>query len=382
MMRWSCHGLNGCVPVVPSRMPSSPARANRRPLASRWLARACANVSPLAERISISEEISSPATRSSSTSSARPASYSSSKRCDRASVSGSRIWNSSSIPTVKSVEASNASLALAMSSMVGSSSSGQVEVQRVEQVDGRARGVHGHVGRHLHERLGVVEDDLDACLDEVVGHALRRVGRHREHADDDVLLVDDLLQVGVGAHVELAALADGLPHLAVVGVEDRDDPEAVVGEDVRAGDRLAEVPRAEESDVVLAACAQDLADLRDERVDVVAHAALAELAEAGQVAPDLRRVDVRVVGQLLRGDRVLAHLLRLREDLEVAREARRDAEGEAHVAALAREVDAAVDRVLEAHAVTVSSRFSSSAAVRPSSNASSPLTAITGIRSP
>src|SRR3954447_5185963 len=382
MMRWSCHGLNGCVPVVPSRMPSSPARANRRPLASRWLARASANASPLAERISISEEISSPATRSSRTSSARPASYSSSKRCESASVSGSRIWNSSSIPTVKSVDASNASRALAMSSMVGVSLSGQVEVQRVEEVHGWARGVHGHVRRDLQERLGVVEDDLDAGFDEVVGHALGRVGGHGEHSDDDVLLRHDLLKVRVRAHVELVALADRLPDLAVVGVEDRHNPEAVVSEDVRAGDRLAEVARAEQRDVVLAARAQDLADLGHERVDVVAHAALAELAEAGEVAPDLRRVDVRVVGELLRGDRVLAHLLRLGEDLEVAREAGRDAQREAHVAALRGEVDAAFDGVLQAHAVTVSSSFSSSAAVRPSSNASRPLTATTGIRSP
>src|SRR5919205_775279 len=83
---------------------------------------------------------------------------------------------------------------------------------------------------------------------------------------------------------------------------------------------------AEQRDVVLAGSAQDLADLRDERVDVVADPALAELAEARQVAPDLRGVDVRVVAQLLRGDGLLAHLLRLREDLQVPRQARGDAE--------------------------------------------------------
>ena len=116
------------------------------------------------------------------------------------------------------------------------------------------------------------------------------------------------------------------PILASVGVEDRHDAEAVVGEDVRGGDRLAEVAGAEQRDVVLAGGAQDLADLRDQRVDVVAHAALAELAEAGQVAADLRGVDVRVLGQLLGGDRLLAHLARLGEHLQVAREARGHAE--------------------------------------------------------
>ena len=120
-----------------------------------------------------------------------------------------------------------------------------------------------------------------------------------------------------------------LADLGLVGVEDRHDAEAVVGEDVRGGDRLAEVAGAEQRDVVLAGGAQDLADLRDQRVDVVADPALAELAEARQVAPDLRRVDVRVLGQLLGGDRLLAHLARLREHLQVARQARGDAERQA-----------------------------------------------------
>ena len=102
----------------------------------------------------------------------------------------------------------------------------------------------------------------------------------------------------------------------------------MVGEDVGAGDRLAEVAGAEEGDVVLAGGAQDLADLRDQRLDVVADAALAELAEAGEVAADLGRVDVRVLGEFLRGDRLAAHLAGLGQHLQVAREARRDAERE------------------------------------------------------
>ena len=68
---------------------------------------------------------------------------------------------------------------------------------------------------------------------------------------------------------------------------------------------------------------------RDQRVDVVADAALAELAEAGEVAADLGRVDVGVLGELLRGDRLAAHLARLGQHLQVAREARGDAEREA-----------------------------------------------------
>ena len=77
------------------------------------------------------------------------------------------------------------------------------------------------------------------------------------------------------------------------------------------------MPGAEQRDVVLTGGVEDLADLRDERVDVVADAALAELAETGQVTADLGRVDVRVIGEFLRGDRLLAHLVGLREHLQI-----------------------------------------------------------------
>jgi PAB1-binding protein PBP1 len=69
-------------------------------------------VEPRPERISISEEISSPAKESARTGSAAAASRRSSNRCTRSSVVGSRIENSSSRPTVKSVEASKRSRAL------------------------------------------------------------------------------------------------------------------------------------------------------------------------------------------------------------------------------------------------------------------------------
>ena len=109
-------------------------------------------------------------------------------------------------------------------------------------------------------------------------------------------------------------------------VEDRDDLEAVVGEDVGARDRLAQVSGAEQHDVVLAGAPQDPADLLHQGIHPVADSTLAELAEAGQVAPDLGRVDVRVLGQLLRRNGVLAHLARLDEDLEITGEPGRDAE--------------------------------------------------------
>jgi len=116
---------------------------------------------------------------------------------------------------------------------------------------------------------------------------------------------------------------DRAPDLVAVGVEDGRDVDPVLGEDRRARDRLAEPAGADQRDVVLPLRPQDLADLAEQRVDVVTDTALAELAEGGQVAADLRRVDVRVGGDLLRGDPLLAHLLRLRQHLQVPGQARR-----------------------------------------------------------
>src|ERR671921_252481 len=234
MICCSCQVLQGWVPVAPSSPPRSAASGNSRTRASRWRSIASSKLSPRPERISISDLISSPATDSASTGSAPEASFSSSKRWSSESVRGSRIANSSSIPTVKSVEASKTSLTRRMSSMKGPS--GEVEVQRVEQVDGGARGVHRDLGRHLEQRLRVVEDDLDARLDEVVGHLLRGLCRHGKHADDHVLLADHALELVVRPHREV--VADLAPDLAGVLVEQGDHAEAVVGEDVRPGDRL------------------------------------------------------------------------------------------------------------------------------------------------
>ena len=124
-------------------------------------------------------------------------------------------------------------------------------------------------------------------------------------------------------------VADARPDLLRVVVEHRRDRDAVLGEDRRARDRAPEPAGADERDVVLALRAQDLPDLLEQRVGAVADAALAEPSERREVAPDLRRVDVRVLGDLLRRDPLLAHLPRLRQDLEVPAQARCDSHGEA-----------------------------------------------------
>src|SRR3954454_23214100 len=139
--------------------------------------------------------MSSPAIEPASTSSAWPASRSRSKPGVRRCVRGSRSANSSSIPTVPSVESSKRARAAATSITGGLR---QVEIQRIEEVDGGARGVDRHLRLHLEQRLRVGEDDLHPGVEELVREGLGGAGRHGEDADDDVLLLDDLAQlVGV-----------------------------------------------------------------------------------------------------------------------------------------------------------------------------------------
>src|SRR5262249_40663692 len=147
-------------------------------------------------------------------------------------------------------------------------------------------------------------------------------------------------------------------------------------------DRLAEVACPEQGDVVLAGGPQDLADLADQRVDVVADATLAELAEPREVAPDLGRVDVGVVRELLRGDRVLAHLPGLGQHLEVAREPGGDPEREAIAVGdlRSRLLRGPGGRVLD-HRDKVSSLAFRPSGSSPSSLTISPSTSITGMRS-
>src|SRR6476619_6362258 len=107
MIRCSCHGLQGCVPVAARATPRGSASARSCCRRSPRSAVASANESQRPVRISISDAISSP-TRCGSSSVPRAASWSSSKRLTRPSVSGSISANSSSTATVKSGTASNA----------------------------------------------------------------------------------------------------------------------------------------------------------------------------------------------------------------------------------------------------------------------------------
>jgi hypothetical protein len=158
-----------------------------------------------------------------------------------------------------------------------------MEVQGVKELDSRVRRVHLDVGGDVEQPFAVVEDDPHPSVDEVVRNPLRRRGRNGQDADDDVLVADGVPELAVRLDLDAArAPADDVR----VPIEDRGDVDPVLGEDRRAGDRLAEAAGADERDVVLPLCAKDLADLSEQAVDAVADAALAELAEAGKKGRD------------------------------------------------------------------------------------------------
>ena len=59
--------------------------------------------------------------------------------------------------------------------------------------------MHGDIARHVKQAFRVVEDDPQARVDQVVGDPLRSTRRHRQHADNDVLVAHDVLPEFSGA---------------------------------------------------------------------------------------------------------------------------------------------------------------------------------------
>ena len=94
--------------------------------------------------------------------------------------------------------------------------------------------------------------------------------------------------------------------LLVGGVEQRRDLEAFLPEARIVGERQAEVAGAHDGDAQPAIEAEDLPQVAAQLLDVVADAADAELAEVREVLPDLRGVEMELLGERLRGDRLHA----------------------------------------------------------------------------
>src|SRR5688572_4097870 len=138
---------------------------------------------------------------------------------------------------------------------------------------------------------------LDAGVDGLLEHMLRRIGRHGDQRDVDLLAPHDLLQLFqiVDRHAALRFVAD----LGLGDVEHRDNLEAFAFESRIVGERQTQVAGAHDGHAQLAIKAEDLAQVPLEILDVVADAPHAELAEIRKVLADLRRVEMELFGQRL-----------------------------------------------------------------------------------
>ncbi len=92
------------------------------------------------------------------------------------------------------------------------------------------------------------------------------------------------------------------PIFVALGVEERDDREAFLPEPRIVGERESEIAGAEDRDAHGAIEPEDHPQVALELLDVVADAAHAELAEVREVLPNLRGVQMELLGQRLRRD--------------------------------------------------------------------------------
>ena len=196
--------------------------------------------------------------------------------------------------------------------------------------------MHRHVGRRLEQRLGVVEDDLHAGRDEIVRRPLRatrpaprarrrrRCARARARASRSYGSTETR-PIGCPSFASSVSTTTAMLIPCSAKIED----EAIA---------WPSRPAPTSATLCWPCVRRILRIASSSELDRVADAALAELAEVREVAADLRRVDVRVLGDLLRRDPRLPHLPRLRQHLEVPGQARRDADVQAlgHTTPLAR----------------------------------------------
>src|SRR5665811_827603 len=176
---------------------------------------------------------------------------------------------------------------------------------------------HAFHGRQTHR--GEVEDALDAPLDRLVRHSLRRFGRHRDDGNVHVVLT--------GEGSQLAFRPDDQPidvgaHHAAGTVEYAGQSEPLLAEDAIAGESLTQLAGATYDHPPLGVQPQALRQLPYEELDLVADAPDSELAEVAEIFPDLCGVRVEPLRQLLRGDLRHAVTLQTMEHAEVPRETR------------------------------------------------------------
>ena len=117
--------------------------------------------------------------------------------------------------------------------------------------------------------------------------------------------------------VDRHAAARLWPTFALNVSNSAEDLEAFLAEARVIGEREAQIAGAHDGDAQLAVEAENLAQMPLQIAHVVADAADAELAEVREVLPYLRRVQMKLLGQRLRGDRADADAVELVQAPEI-----------------------------------------------------------------
>src|SRR5262245_26422043 len=133
----------------------------------------------------------------------------------------------------------------------------EVEAQGLE-LDREIDVLEPHVPRDLDPARREVQDGLDSGGDQLVDHALGGLGGYR---DDGELQVPPLHLAREVAHRENRDAVHGFAPLALIVVEDPEDPEALLGEALVVEERRAEVPEPDERDLPLPIEPQDALEL-------------------------------------------------------------------------------------------------------------------------
>ena len=111
-------------------------------------------------------------------------------------------------------------------------------------------------------------------------------------------------------HFQFVQMLDGdaghrFAHDLGVNIKDPANGKTPVAEAAIVGQRMPQVAGTDNGDAPLPVQLQDLAELLDQIIDLIAGALLAKFTKVGEVFADLRRTDAQVAAQFMRGSRQL-----------------------------------------------------------------------------
>ncbi|RPI50814.1 MAG: hypothetical protein EHM55_20450 [Acidobacteria bacterium] len=127
---------------------------------------------------------------------------------------------------------------------------------------------------------------------------LRRVSRHGDNRDRDLVARRDRAELADVEYRHPGTRA--LSNLRGQRIEQCDDLKPFLLKPGIIGEGEPQVSRAENGDFEAPIESENLAEVLLEILDVIAHAAHAELPEVRQVFPDLRRVEMKLLLERLR----------------------------------------------------------------------------------